>query len=340
MSVTVVGLVATFGMNFNVLTPPLAAGRAAQRRVRLWLPDDRVGDRRPDAAAVALVLSGKPRPWRIGGGAILLGVATLALSASTSYPLSLLLMVPVGFGGIFDGRDRERDDPAQPPDGLRGRVMSVYTTVFSASVPIGGIATGVMASTIGVQATMAIGGGLSLLTGIVAAVWWRRISAAAQGRVASEPRWGCNPAPPDANLYVNVKVWYHHHRCPSLIPRSTHAVAGETRDDYRWIVLAVTSVGALLASLTSGTLVIALPDILRDLQTDLFSLLWIVVGLHAGRDRPGAQRRSHRRPRGPSPLVHDRLRDLHGGLGRLRARARRPDPRSSPGSSRASAGPS
>jgi EmrB/QacA subfamily drug resistance transporter len=47
---------------------------------------------------------------------------------------------------------------------------------------------------------------------------------------------------------------------------------------YRWWVLGVTSVGALLASLTSGTLVIALPDILRDLHTDLFALLWIVVG--------------------------------------------------------------
>ncbi len=47
---------------------------------------------------------------------------------------------------------------------------------------------------------------------------------------------------------------------------------------YRWWLLVVTSLGALLASLTSGTLIIALPDILRDLQTDLFALLWIVVG--------------------------------------------------------------
>ena len=36
--------------------------------------------------------------------------------------------------------------------------------------------------------------------------------------------------------------------------------------------------GALLAALTSGTLVIALPEILRDLHTDLFTLMWIVVG--------------------------------------------------------------
>src|ERR1035437_10079713 len=47
---------------------------------------------------------------------------------------------------------------------------------------------------------------------------------------------------------------------------------------YRWWLLLVTSLGALLASLTSGTLVIALPEILRDLHTDLFALLWIVVG--------------------------------------------------------------
>jgi EmrB/QacA subfamily drug resistance transporter len=54
--------------------------------------------------------------------------------------------------------------------------------------------------------------------------------------------------------------------------------AGETTDSYRWWVLTVTSIGALIASLTSGTLVIALPDILRDLHTDLFALMWIVVG--------------------------------------------------------------
>src|SRR5262249_39526704 len=51
-----------------------------------------------------------------------------------------------------------------------------------------------------------------------------------------------------------------------------------TQASYRWWVLAVTSAGALLASLTSGTPVIALPGLLRDLHTDLFALLWIVVG--------------------------------------------------------------
>jgi MFS family permease len=62
-----------------------------------------------------------------------------------------------------------------------------------------------------------------------------------------------------------------------ILPHRSHS-AGETADSYRWWVLLVTSIGALVSSLTSGTLVIALPDILRDLHTDLFALMWIVVG--------------------------------------------------------------
>lgn len=71
--------------------------------------------------------------------------------------------------------------------------------------------------------------------------------------------------------------------------------------NYRWWLLGVTSIGALLASLTSGSLVIALPGILRDLHTDLFAVMWIIVGytlvltvlvLNAGRvaDRFGRAR--------------------------------------------------
>ena len=56
------------------------------------------------------------------------------------------------------------------------------------------------------------------------------------------------------------------------------AYVNPDHSSYRWWVLLVTSIGALMASLTGGTLIIALPEILRDLHTDIFSLLWIVVG--------------------------------------------------------------
>ena len=58
---------------------------------------------------------------------------------------------------------------------------------------------------------------------------------------------------------------------PNPSPRSSAPIGGGSSGSL--------SLGASpRCSLNSGTLVIALPDILRDLHTDLFALLWIVVG--------------------------------------------------------------
>jgi len=104
-------------------------------------------------------------------------------------------MVPIGFGGVFMAATANATIQLHSPDGLRGRVMSVYTTVFSASVPIGGIAAGILASTLGVPTTLALSGGLSLLAGIGAAVWWSRIR-----RTDEEPSERVEDAPRPAGV--------------------------------------------------------------------------------------------------------------------------------------------
>ena len=107
----------------------------------------------------------------------MLGVASLALATTTSFPLALALMIPIGAGGITMAATANATIQLAVPDGLRGRVMSVYTTVFSASIPIGGIAAGAVASAAGIPTTVAIGGFLSLAVGLGAYVWWRRIGS-------------------------------------------------------------------------------------------------------------------------------------------------------------------
>lgn len=176
MAITVVGVVATLGMNYNVLTPPLAQQVLGSDAAGYGFLMTAAGIGAL-TGAVTLVLAGPPRPWRIPAGAIVLGIASVLLSFSRAYPLSLALMVPIGFGGVFMAATANATIQLHSPDGLRGRVMSVYTTVFSASVPIGGIAAGILASTLGVPVTIAICGSLSLLAGIGAAVWWWRIRA-------------------------------------------------------------------------------------------------------------------------------------------------------------------
>ena len=176
LAVSVVGLIATVGMNFTVLVPPLAANELHSDAAGygFLMTASGLGAL---GAAVALVIGGRPRPVRIAGGALVLGIGLVLLAVSTSFPLSLLLMVPIGAGGITMAATANATIQLAVPDGLRGRVMSVYTTVFAGSVPIGGIAAGAAASALGVPLTLAISGLLSLIVGLGAYVWWRRIGS-------------------------------------------------------------------------------------------------------------------------------------------------------------------
>jgi EmrB/QacA subfamily drug resistance transporter len=53
-------------------------------------------------------------------------------------------------------------------------------------------------------------------------------------------------------------------------PRAHH-------DSYKWWALSCTSLGMLLATINSGTLIIALPDLERSLRTSLLELVWVIL---------------------------------------------------------------
>src|SRR6476660_7923893 len=46
---------------------------------------------------------------------------------------------------------------------------------------------------------------------------------------------------------------------------------------YKWWALSCTSAGMLLATINSGTLIIALPDLERALHTTLLGLVWVIL---------------------------------------------------------------
>jgi EmrB/QacA subfamily drug resistance transporter len=52
---------------------------------------------------------------------------------------------------------------------------------------------------------------------------------------------------------------------------------GADHANYKWWALSCTSVGMLLATLNSGTLIIALPDLERALHTTLLELVWVIL---------------------------------------------------------------
>ncbi|MEA2610610.1 MAG: hypothetical protein QOG32_336 [Chloroflexota bacterium] len=173
LAVVVVGSVATVGMNFNVLIPAFAQNElhSGAAGFGFLMAASGIGSL---LAALRLVFGGRPRPIRLATGALILGLASLALTATRDFPIAMVLMVLIGFGSILMAATGNTTIQLAVPDHLRGRVMSVYTTVFSASVPIGGLAMGAVASAFGVTIAIALGGVLTLLVGLGAWVWGRR----------------------------------------------------------------------------------------------------------------------------------------------------------------------
>ena len=47
---------------------------------------------------------------------------------------------------------------------------------------------------------------------------------------------------------------------------------------YEWVALSVTTVGALLAATQGSALLIALPDIMAQLQAGFLTIMWILIG--------------------------------------------------------------
>src|SRR5512135_1406585 len=47
--------------------------------------------------------------------------------------------------------------------------------------------------------------------------------------------------------------------------------------DYKWIVLSVTTIGALMASIDSTIVILGLPDMMVKLHTDLVEMIWVIM---------------------------------------------------------------
>jgi MFS family permease len=173
LAVLVIGLVSTFGMNFTVLMPPFtqeilhsdAAGYG------FLMAATGVGSL---VSALAIAFSGRTTPLVIGAGALMLGVFEVLLGVTTSFLVAIMAMFFVGVGGISMAATANTVIQLTVPDQLRGRVMSVYTTVFAGSSPLGGLLMGGIASTFGPAQAMVVGGVASALTGIGAIAWLRR----------------------------------------------------------------------------------------------------------------------------------------------------------------------
>ena len=180
LAVVIVGVVATFGINFTVLVPPLAAGilHVGAEGFGFLMAASGIGSL---LAALAIAFGGT-KPARMLLGGLVLGVAEILIGVVGNYPLDLVLMFVAGSGSITMMATANTTIQMAVPDELRGRVMSVYTTVFAGTSPIGGLVLGALASNAGAATAIAWGGGVSVAASLAGLIWYRRLR-----RVPAQP---------------------------------------------------------------------------------------------------------------------------------------------------------
>lgn len=170
IALIVLGLVSTAAINFGVVLPLLAQNVLGGGAETFGFLSSATGI---GSLVGALVLAFGPPPTirraLVGAAAIGLGMAGIAFSRSLV--VDLLLMAVAGWGMISMGATINTMIQLTSPDHLRGRVMSVYTTVFVGSTPIGGLISGAIAAAFGTPAAFLVAGVVSLLTVAGAALW-------------------------------------------------------------------------------------------------------------------------------------------------------------------------
>jgi MFS family permease len=162
LPIILAGLMAIFGMNFGVWAPLLArdALQIGASGFGLLMSSLGVGSL---AGALMLAFTGRrPSPRVMLGMALLFGALEIAMGLvaglGVNAVLAMVLMAGIGFAMSTTMALANTIVQTNSPDWLRGRVMSIYLTVFAGSTPIGAALAGIMSGLWGAPVAVAAGG--------------------------------------------------------------------------------------------------------------------------------------------------------------------------------------
>jgi predicted MFS family arabinose efflux permease len=171
--VAIVSVTTVFGMSFATLMPAWA--------VTILGGDSTTNGFLQSARGIGSLISGlmiaSLARARIKGklltiGSFIFPALLLLWSAMRWLPLSLLVLVGVGWGSMLIYNMANSLVQSIVPDSLRGRVISIYSLGFFGMFPLGALLIGAMAQAIGEPSTVALGASVML---VFACFLWLRM---------------------------------------------------------------------------------------------------------------------------------------------------------------------
>lgn len=171
LPIVLAGLMAILGMNFNVWAPILARDTldVGAGGFGLLMSSLGIGSL---TGALTLAFTGRnPSPRALLGAALLFGMFEIALglAAGLGVPaiVAMVLLAGTGFSMSMTMTRANMTVQTNTPDHLRGRVMSIYLTVFTGSTPIGAALAGVLSDIWGAPVAVATGGATVALAALL-----------------------------------------------------------------------------------------------------------------------------------------------------------------------------
>ncbi|HTL33840.1 MAG TPA: MFS transporter [Kofleriaceae bacterium] len=133
-------------------------------------------------AVLSAVITGRMRPWKRPGTVLLVvvalfGAATIGFGLSTSFPLSVALLVACGALDNVSVVIRLTLEQMVVPDAIRGRVAAVHFVFIGMSNELGAAESGVAAGLLGTVPAIVAGGALAILVVGGVAAKWRELAA-------------------------------------------------------------------------------------------------------------------------------------------------------------------
>ncbi len=165
VTILLVSVTSIFGTNFNVLVPVFARQELHRDAAAFGLLMSSFGiGALIGAFSLAVISKEGPKPVFLLGGGMGLSLFLILIGFQKSYGLTALLLALAGWSMVTFFGMANTTIQLNTADGLRGRVMSVYTLAFGGLTPFGSLFAGSVAHWLKAPRTFAIGG---LICGIV-----------------------------------------------------------------------------------------------------------------------------------------------------------------------------
>ncbi|MFO7623563.1 MAG: MFS transporter [Anaerolineales bacterium] len=166
------GIVSLFGLGFITLMPAWAVNvLGGDVRTNGLLQSARGLGALLGALMIASLGAFQARGKLLTLGSFAFPSLLLIFTWARSLPLSLVLLVGVGWGFMVLVNLSNSLVQTQVPDELRGRVMSIFTLSFFGVFPIGSLIAGAVADVIGEPATVLLGA--LIILAFAGLGWWR-----------------------------------------------------------------------------------------------------------------------------------------------------------------------